>query len=283
MDYFEISCILVADDNIDEVSGIVIALLAELGFESFEESEDGVKAYISADQFNASELLELTRAYPDLIISVDTRRIEQKNWNHVWESNFPMTEIAGRVAVYAPFHTDVPRLEHSICILPQMSFGTGHHETTSLMIELMLDLDIDGKRVLDMGCGTGILAIFAAMKKASAVTAIDVDEWAYCNAAENCERNGIEGIEILQGDSSLLAGRNFDLVLANINRNILLADIATYSKCLPKGGLLQVSGFYTSDFPDITAEAQRNGLELIRHLEKKNWVTALYRATSALS
>jgi ribosomal protein L11 methyltransferase len=277
MDYIEIICTLAANNDTAEVSEIAIAFLSELGFESFEELDDAVKAYIPAGKFNAPALLELTKEFPQLIASVDTRCIEQENWNHVWESNFPMTEIAGRVAVYAPFHTDVPALEYRICILPQMSFGTGHHETTSLMIEMMLGLDMPGKRVLDMGCGTGILAIFAAMRKAHPVTAIDIDEWAYRNAAENCGRNGISGIEILQGDSNLLAGRSFDLVLANITRNILLEDIAAYAKCLSADGLLQVSGFYTSDFPDITDEAQRNGLRLARQLEKKNWVTALYR------
>ena len=277
MDYIEISCRLTANSNIAESSEIVIALLAELDCESFEEAGDVVKAYIPTDRFDERALSELAKSYPELIASADTRRIEQVNWNNVWESNFPMTEIAGKVAVFAPFHKDIPELEHRICIMPQMSFGTGHHETTSLMVELMLDLDMAGKRVLDMGCGTGILAIFAAMKKASAVTAIDIDEWAYRNTAENCERNGINDMEILQGDKSLLTGRSFDLILANINRNILLTDITAYAKCLSAGGLLQVSGFYTSDFSDITAEAQRNGLELIRHSEKKNWVAALYR------
>ena len=276
MDYFEITCTL-APNNATDVSDIVIALLANLEFESFEEQENMVKAYIPAEKFDADVLLELTKDFPKLIQSVDTRYIEQENWNHVWESNFPMANIAGRIVIYAPFHTNVPDCEYRICIMPQMSFGTGHHETTSLMLALMLDLDMSGMRVVDMGCGTGILAIFAAMKNAHTVTAIDIDDWAYRNAVENCERNNISGIEILQGDSSLLAGRNFELLLANINRNILLADITTYAKCLSKGGLLQVSGFYTDDFQDITAEANHNGLELMKNIEKKNWVAALYR------
>ena len=277
MDYIEITCTFTAKNPVENVSEIAIALLSELGFESFEESENALKAYIPETKFHEAALYELAEDYPELLASFDTRRIGQENWNHAWESNFPMTEIAGRVVVYAPFHTDVPQREYRICILPQMSFGTGHHETTSLMIERMLDLDISGKSILDMGCGTGILAIFASMKKARTVTAIDVDEWAYRNAAENCERNAIHTIEIRQGDSNLLSNRRFDLILANINRNVLLADMAAYARCLPKGGILQVSGFYTSDLRDITDEAASCGLTLIGHQEKKNWVAAAYR------
>ena len=282
MDYIEITCTFSADDDTAEVSEIVIALLADLGFESFEESENVVKAYIPGINFNAAALMELTGAYPELFRSVDTRRIKQENWNHLWESNFPMTEIAGRIMVYAPFHTNIPELEYRICIIPQMSFGTGHHETTSLMLEMMLDLNISEKCVLDMGCGTGILAIFAAMKQSRTVTAIDIDEWAYRNAAENCGRNNINRIEILQGDSHLLSGRCFDLILANINRNVLLADMTTYTQCLSKNGILQISGFYTSDFQEMTNEAKQNGLELTGHLEKMNWVTARYRKNEEL-
>jgi len=280
MDYTEITCTLAENSNtaeVPDIADIVVALLAELGFESFETLEDAVKAYIPAENLDAPALLQLAKEYPELIASVNTRHIKQENWNHLWESNFQMTKIAGQVLVYAPFHKDIPTLKYRICILPQMSFGTGHHETTALMIEMMLDLDMEGKQVLDMGCGTGILAIFASMKKALTVTAIDIDEWSYRNAAENCERNGISAIEIVQGDSNLLAGRSFDIVLANINRNILLADMESYTQCLSAGGLLQISGFYTSDFPDITAEAQRNGMKLMAHLEKKNWVAALFK------
>jgi len=277
MDYIEITCNLSSNSNIADNSEIAIALLADLGYESFEESENSVKAYIPDINFDATALEKLTEEYIELFNSFDIRRVKQENWNHLWESNFQMTEIAGRVVVFAPFHTDVPERDYRICIMPQMSFGTGHHETTSLMIEMMLHINMSGKRVLDMGCGTGILAIFAAMKEARTVTAIDIDEWAYRNAKENCERNNISKIEILQGDSSLLTDHSFEMILANINRNILLADISTYAKCLPKNGLLQVSGFYTTNLQDITEEANKNGLELMKHLEKKNWVAALYQ------
>ncbi len=279
MNYIEVICTLQNKEQQENVQDIVIALLAELGYESFEETETGVKAYIREDIYGAAALSELVEEYTSLITSVDIRNIKQENWNQLWESNFPMTEIAGRCAIYAPFHSGVPELEYRICILPQMSFGTGHHETTALMIELLLDTDLEGKSVLDMGCGTGILAIFASMKHAKSILAIDIDEWAYKNAIENCTRNSITNIEILQGDKELLAGRNFDIVLANINRNILLEDMDAYSRCLSDGGSLQMSGFYMSDFPDIKIEAEKNGLKYVNHLVKKNWVAVQFRKT----
>ena len=277
MDCIEVTCMLTKKNKTPDASEIVIALLADLGFDTFEETDDAVKGYTSDEDFDAEGLVELVRERPELITSIDTRRIKQENWNQLWESNFPMAEIAERVVVYAPFHKDVPVLEYSICIMPQMAFGTGHHDTTSLMIEMMLDLDIAGKSVLDMGCGTGILAIFAAKKNAASVTAIDIDEWAYRNAVENCERNNINNVEILQGDKTLLANRNFDIVIANINRNILLADVAGYAKCLSSGGLLQISGFYETDFADIATEIEKNGLELVTQLKRTKWIAALFR------
>ena len=277
MDYIEVTCMLAKDNKIPDASEIVVALLAELGFDTFEETDEAVKGYTSDEDFDAEGLVELVKERPELITSIDTRRIKPENWNKLWESNFPMAEMAERVVVYAPFHNDVPEREYRICIMPQMAFGTGHHDTTSLMIEMMLDLDIAGKNVLDMGCGTGILAIFAAKKNAASVTAIDIDEWAYRNVIENCERNNINNVETLQGDSTLLVDRNFDIVLANINRNILLADVATYAKCLSAGGILQISGFYESDFADIAAEVERNGLTLMKSLKRTKWMAAVFK------
>ena len=277
MDYLEIECMLAKNENTNDVSEIVIALLAELGFDSFEETDDTVKAYTPYDKVEIERLTELIKDHPELITSIDTRRIKDENWNKLWESNFPIADIAKRLVVYAPFHTDVPQREHSICIMPQMSFGTGHHETTSLMLELMLNIDIDNKKVLDIGCGTGILGIFAAKKNAHSVTAIDIDEWAYKNAKDNCELNKTQKIEILQGDSSLIKERKFDMILANITRNILLADMHIYANCLNNDGILQISGFMTSDFDDIADEADKNGLKIFKSLQKKNWMAALFK------
>ena len=268
---------LAKDNTTPDVSEIVIALLADLGFDSFDETDDDVKAYAPADDYDVEGLLELVKERPELITSIDTRRFKNENWNKMWESNFPMAEIAGRIVVYAPFHKNVPDCQFKICIMPQMAFGTGHHNTTSLMLELMLDLDVSGKTVLDMGCGTGILAIFAAIKGAYAVTAIDIDEWAYLNCVENCRLNNIHSVKILQGDSNLLQGCNFDIITANITRNVLTADMATYSRCLLPNGMLLLSGFYQSDFAEVKAATEKNGLILQNSSQKGNWIAAAFR------
>ena len=274
--FIEATCMINKNDKIPDASEIVVALLAEMGFDSFEETDDTVKAYSDEDDFDPEGLVELVKTHPELITSVDTRQIKPENWNKLWESNFPIADIAGKVTIYAPFHKDIPETDYHICIMPQMAFGTGHHETTSLMLEMMIDINFNGKRVLDMGCGTGILAIFAAIKNADNVTAIDIDEWAYRNAFENCQRNNIQNVEILQGDSKLLDGRLFDIVLANINRNILIKDISKYAECLHNGGMLQISGFYETDFPDIEIETEKNGMKLLKKMQKKKWMAAVF-------
>ncbi|MDR2038164.1 MAG: 50S ribosomal protein L11 methyltransferase [Bacteroidales bacterium] len=276
MSYIEVICSLTEEHRSETSADIVVALLSEFGFESFETSGEEVKAYIREISFDKALFSEWLEEHRMLIDSVDINQIKQENWNLVWESNFPMTVIRDRCVVFAPFHTNVPDLEYKINILPQMSFGTGHHETTSLMIELMLDMDVKGKKVLDMGSGTGILAILASMKEAGQIMAVDIDEWAYKNAIENCERNAITNIKIELGDSGILSGNSFDLILANINRNILMNDIHIYAGCIQDKGMLQVSGFYTADLPDIIDEAKRNGLKYVRHVTKKDWVAAQF-------
>ncbi|MDR3094149.1 MAG: 50S ribosomal protein L11 methyltransferase [Bacteroidales bacterium] len=274
MHYIEAICILPENGEQADISDIVVALLAELGYESFETTGNTVKAYIRNDLYDAAALTELAEAYPALMSAVSAKEVPQENWNRLWESNFQMTVISDRCVVYAPFHTNLPDLPCKICILPQMSFGTGHHETTSMMLELLLDADTTGKQVLDMGCGTGILAILASIKGAKSVFAVDIDEWAYNNAIENCERNKVTNVEVRQGDKKMLQGKSFDLILANINRNILLEDMTAYAACLKKGGSLILSGFYADDFQDITREAGKNGFTYVRHKTRKNWVAA---------
>jgi len=257
-------------------SDILIAELGEVLFESFVETEDGILAYIKKDDWsddilNAIEIL----SNPNFEIDYDYKEIEQENWNATWEQNFSPIEVDNKCAVRAPFHekTDV---EFDIVIEPKMSFGTGHHETTHMMLQHILNHDFEGKSVLDMGSGTGVLAILAAMKGASVIDAIDIDNWCYLNAKENVERNNCEHITVLEGDASLLAGKKYQVIIANINRNILLEDIPKYVECLTNDGVLFLSGFYTEDIEIITAKCQEFKLKYVSNLERNNWVAVKY-------
>ncbi|MDR1864403.1 MAG: 50S ribosomal protein L11 methyltransferase [Bacteroidales bacterium] len=273
-DYIEALCTLHGDDT--GVAEVAVALLAELGFESFLVDGSEVKAYIRDDLYDACVLREWAEEHAATVASVKVGRIPQENWNREWESDFPMTVIADRCLIHAPFHLNPPAMEYTINILPQMSFGTGHHETTALMAEMMLEENMAGKRVFDVGCGTGILAILASMMQARHILAVDIDEWAYRSAVENCARNGVRNVEVRQGDGSVATGRRFDLILANIGRNVLLSSFPLFAECLQGGGVLQASGFHTGDLPGINAEAERNGLKYLRHVVRNDWAAAQY-------
>ena len=262
--------------SLAQIIEILIAELGELEFESFIENENGMTAYIQKKDWHESILqnVQILRS-PDFKISFDIEEIEHVNWNCEWEKNFEAIEVNNLVSIRAPFHADF-RLKYNIIIEPKMSFGTGHHETTHLMIQQLLDMDLDGKIVLDMGCGTGILAIFAEMKGADKIDAIDIDEWCYENSLENVEKNQCNNIEVYKGDASLLVGKSYDVIIANINRNVLLRDIAIYSKNLAENGVLLLSGFYKEDIPIINKKAQINNLSLEKTLEKNNWVSLKY-------
>ena len=255
---------------------ILIAELSQLDFESFDETEEGVKAYILSaldkeDLLNDIYLL----SNPEFKISYAVKLIEPVNWNEEWEKNFEPIEVDGICSVRAPFHPK-PDMEYDIVIEPKMSFGTGHHETTHLMIKHLLKIDVAGLKTLDMGCGTGILAILAALKGAKPIDAIDIDPWCYENTVENVSRNQVDLIKTYEGDSSLLKGKQYDLIIANINRNILIADIPTYAGCLNHDGILLLSGFYTQDIPVITNVCNQHGLNFIMNFEKNNWVACKF-------
>ena len=255
---------------------ILVAELGEVGFESFTESENGLTAYIQKADWKPDILKDIQILRSDEVrFSMESEEIEQVNWNEEWEKNFSPIQVEGRVSVRAPFHAD-PGLEYDIIIEPKMSFGTGHHETTYLMIKHLLDMDLQGKSVLDMGCGTGILAIFSEMKGASDLDAIDIDSWCYENALENVARNSCRNISVFEGDASLLQGKKYDVIIANINRNILLHDMERYASSLNKRGTLLLSGFYTEDIGQIDACASQYGLRLDRQFEKNNWVGLKY-------
>lgn len=257
-------------------SDILIAELGEAGFESFVENDKGILAYIQETDWHQAILEHISiLGNPLFEISYGLKKIEQQNWNATWEQNFNPITIEGQCEVRAPFH-EKSDVDFDIVIEPKMSFGTGHHETTHMMLQHILEHDFKGKRVLDMGSGTGVLAILAAMKGASTVDAIDIDNWCYQNATENVERNAITNIKVYEGDSSLLKDQCYDVIIANINRNILLADIGTYVKYLDKKGQLFLSGFYQEDIPLITEKCNEHGLSFEKNIEKNNWVAVKY-------
>ncbi|OSY87289.1 ribosomal protein L11 methyltransferase [Tenacibaculum holothuriorum] len=256
---------------------ILIAELGGVGFESFVENENGVVAYIQKNEWNDSILDDVfILKSEEFDIKFEFSEIEQTNWNAEWEKNFNPIQVDETVSIRAPFHEN-PNLPYDIVIEPKMSFGTGHHETTHMMVQHLIDLDVDGKKVLDMGCGTGILAIFAEMKGAQPLDAIDIDEWCYENTKENVERNNCKHITAYKGEASLLEGRKYDIIIANINRNILLNDMKTYTSCLNSNGVLLLSGFYTEDIPIINEEVEKYGLSLQKTIERNNWVALRYK------
>ncbi len=232
--------------------------------------------YIQKNDWNASLLSDVQILQSEEVhFSYEVKEIEQVNWNEEWEKNFESIVVDNEVSIRAPFHEN-PGLTYDIVIEPKMSFGTGHHETTHLMVQHLRSMNLEEKQVLDMGCGTGILAIFAEMKGAKAVDAIDIDNWCYENSIENVERNNCKAISVFEGDSRLLKPTSYDLIIANINRNILLSDMAVYTASLKENGVLLLSGFYTEDIEMINASAEKNGLVLDKKLERNNWVGLKY-------
>ncbi len=253
-------------------SEILIAELGEKAFESFIETETGISAYVQKDLWNENILEDIQiLANPEFTISYSFEEIEQVNWNEEWEKNFEAIEVDGKCHVRAPFH-EKTNAEYDIIIEPKMSFGTGHHETTHMMIQHILETDCTNKKTLDMGCGTAILAILAEMKGAQPIDAIDIDNWCYLNSIENAERNNCKHISVYEGDADLLVGKRYDIIIANINRNILLNDMQTYVDCLNENGLLFLSGFYTEDIPVISESCVSKGLTYVKQFERNNWV-----------
>ncbi len=255
---------------------ILIAELGNVGFESFVENENGVTAYIQKLEWN-SDILEsiFVLNSDEFSIEYNHNEVEQTNWNAEWEKNFTPIQVDDLVSIRAPFHEN-PNLKYDIVIEPKMSFGTGHHETTHMMVQHLINLDLTDKKTLDMGCGTGILAIFAEMKGANPIDAIDIDNWCYENSLENVERNNCKNISVYEGDSSLLSDKKYDVIIANINRNILLMDMKVYTDYLNKDGVLLLSGFYKEDISIIDAEVSKFNLKLEKFIERNNWVAVKY-------
>jgi len=277
MDYIELKCEITPFN--EAVAQILITELGELGYDSFTENEDSVDAYITEDLFDMDRVKEINLDYLegiDFTLNYTHKTVVSQDWNAVWESNFQPVIISDQVVIRASFHTDTPKVPYDIVIDPKMSFGTGHHSTTSLMVQSILLSDIENKRVLDMGCGTSLLAILASMRGAKMVDAIDIDEWPYKNSLENIKNNNRTNITAFLGDAALLDGKEYDVVLANINRNILLNDMKRYVACLPHKGCLIMSGFYTEDLKYIQEEAEKNELTYIDHKVDNNWVAVRF-------
>jgi ribosomal protein L11 methyltransferase len=256
--------------NIFPGEEVLPTMLGEIGFESFMETDEGVSAYIPYENFSEEALKELLSSLSK-IIRYEKTIIPDQNWNAVWESNFEPVVVAENCIVRAPFHDSRNNIEFELIIEPRMAFGTAHHETTLQMLQLLLKEDIAGKTVLDMGCGTGIIAILAEKKGASSVTAIDNDEWAYSNTCDNLKINNTKNVKALLGDASILGDKSYDVIFANINRNILLQDMKAYCNVLNDNGIIFFSGFYTEDVEAITKEAEKYGLRKKVALEKNNW------------
>ena len=266
-------------DPVNPASEIFVAALAELGFESFEDTDTGLRAYIPERDWDQAALESLPYWHSDQWKSAySVTRIPRENWNARWEADYTPIVVDHRCVVRAPFHPEPDAgVTYDLVIEPKMSFGTGHHQTTWLMLRTMLDLDFQGLRVLDMGAGTGVLAILAARMGAASVDAVDIDPWAAENSRENAGRNGVGNLEATTGDASAITGREFDCILANINKNILLRDLPVYRRTLQSGGMLLLSGFYLTDLPDLRQAAEQLGLGYRGFREKEQWVSAVFQ------
>ena len=276
MDYYEIIITAGSTPDTTLIYDLLAAELGEIGFESFVQTPKGLAAYIPTVNYQAEQLDKCLEQFPleGVRFRYSSNLIKDRNWNEVWEQNyFQPVRIGKECLLRAPFHPAESGFRYEIIIHPKMAFGTGNHETTNLMLRTMLTLDLKGKLVLDMGCGTAVLAILAAQKGAGRVVAIDMDEWAYHNALENCRLNNVSHVQVVLGGAEQLPAIGlFDYIFANINRNILLHDIPVYCRALKTEGRIFLSGFYKEDIPVMEAKCKQNGLVVLSFNEQNNWV-----------
>lgn len=259
MNYIELTVVV---EPKEQGSDVLIAQLSELGFESFVENEKGFVAYIQEEEYSEEEI-ELTFGdFADVFeLSFSSKTIGQQNWNKEWESSFQPIDVEGKCYIRAPFHEPKAGYTYDVIIEPKMSFGTGHHNTTQLMLGKLMLLNVKNKSLLDMGCGTGVLAIVASMMGSNPITAIDIDDWSYENTIENLAKNNINNVDVHKGDAQILQKKLFHVILANINKNVLLADLPLYVQSLEKGGDLVLSGFFETDIPQLSDKATGLGLQ----------------------
>jgi len=274
MNYYKSTFTIVPD--IQEFREILTAMLGELGYESFVENENSVDAFIQSSCYS-NDLLNDFSVQSLFEYTVETIEIPDQNWNEVWEKNyFKPLVVSGKCVVRAPFHTDYPKKQYEIIIEPNMAFGTGNHETTTMMMEYLLETDLTGKNVLDMGCGTGILSILASKCGAEKITAIDIDKWSFEGTTENATLNGIQNITPILGDASIIPDSKFDIILANIQRNVILSDLPFYFEALKPGGSIIVSGFFYEDLNDLVMWAKELGLVVASKKTRNNWCSACF-------
>ena len=258
--------------EVDPFTEIIIAKLNLIDYETFYENDNGVKCYIQSQNFNKEKLLEvLDEVSTKVKLEYSFNEIPQKNWNEEWEKNFDPIEINSKCFVRSKFHQINDAYDNEIIITPKMSFGTGHHETTFLMLNEMYNLNFKEKLILDIGCGTGILSILSSQKGAKEVVGIDTDEWAYQNSLENSDLNGIDNINFFKGDINIVLDSKFNIILANINTNVILDEISMYYDLLLKNGDLLISGFLKEDLSIISKVANEVGFKLINKKNKDKW------------
>lgn len=259
---------------------LLINSLSGIGFDTFEDMENGFKAYIPEGKAIEDQIGEIASLYSEMFtFSFEVKSIPHQNWNEVWESNFQPLRINDRCYIRATFHEPRPEFEFEIVIDPKMAFGTGHHQTTALMMKLMMETDFRNKKVLDMGCGTGILAILASYLNADEITAIDYDQICFDSTLENASLNKVNNILPLCGSKEVIPGTKFDIILANINRNILMDQIERYTEVLSPGGTIFFSGFYEdTDLDIITTKSNAYGLKYLFHEKKDKWVAAKFQS-----
>lgn len=275
MDYIKTTFRLTPDNQ--DFRDILMALLGETGYESFIENEENIEAYIPQPLFNKRNLgtIDLEGLFS---FEFDSSLIQDQNWNELWEKNyFQPLVVSDQCLIRAPFHKEYPKASYEIVIEPKMAFGTGNHETTALMIEYILELNLKNRTILDMGCGTGILAMLSSMKQAGSITAIDIDPWSVESTTENAEYNNCNNIKVLLGDANLLDKHRFDFIYANIHKNILIEDLPKYTSVLNDGGILLLSGFYENDLADIKAAAAKLRLNFIEDRNRNKWVAAKFK------
>jgi len=266
------------DPSSDEFFGFISALLDQHGFEGIYEDDKKLVAYIPKDNLTSAIIDSVINKMAELGCKVEcvSEDIAENNWNELWESNFEPVIIDDLCVIKAPFHEEFPDIKYRITIEPKMSFGTGHHQTTRMMLEKILELDMTGKCVLDMGCGTGVLSILASMKGAFQITAIDIDKWAVENTKENIQKNKISNIKILMGGKDSIPDEKYDIILANINRNIILDQMSEFARVNKKSGLLLISGILAEDVDAMKEKAQSVGFNLIDSNSLSNWSLLMF-------